>query len=141
LNLAFRNLTRGAMVQLPNGLEMAKFLNVPPLTGERIVKGNGTGVDFSTLDNTLTTELAANPPLWFYILREAEFSGNGRLGAVGSRIVAETFHRAMESSRHSIVREPRWQPTLGRNPGAFEMIDLVHFALDGELNPLGDLTP
>jgi hypothetical protein len=45
------------------------------------------------------------PPLWFYILREAEFNG-GTLKGVGARIVAETFHRAMEGSKASIVRDP-----------------------------------
>ena len=44
-------------------------------------------------------------PLWFYILREAELNG-GKLNGVGARIVAETFHRAMEGSQHSIVRDP-----------------------------------
>jgi hypothetical protein len=44
-------------------------------------------------------------PLWFYILREAELN-RGKLKGVGARIVAETFHRAMEGSQASIVRDP-----------------------------------
>ena len=83
--------------------------------------------------------LVANTPLWFYILREAEING-GRLRGVGGRIVAETFHRAMEGSRFSIVRSPAWRPTLGRNATTFEMTDLLFFAFAGkkaEINPLG----
>ena len=51
----------------------------------------------------------AQTPLWFYILREAE-TGNGRLRGVGARIVAETFHRAIEGSRFSILRSPAFRP-------------------------------
>ena len=78
-------------------------------------------------------------PLWFYVLREAE-TNNGRMRGVGARILAETFHRAMEGSAFSIVREPAWRPTLGRDATTFEMTDLLFFAFAGKksaLNPLG----
>ena len=84
--------------------------------------------------------VTADTPLWFYILREAELNG-GRLGAVGGRIVAEVFHRAMEGSRTSIVREPHWRPSFGPDPDTFRMTDLLLFAFEGKadlLNPLGD---
>ena len=83
--------------------------------------------------------MAQRTPLWFYILREAELN-DGRLHGVGARIVAETFHRAMEGSQFSIVRDPAWRPTLGRNKTTFEMTDLLFFAFGGkrdEINPLG----
>ena len=83
--------------------------------------------------------VATRTPLWFYILRESEQNG-GRLRGVGARIVAETFHRAMEGSKFSIVREPDWRPTLGRDATTFEMTDLLFFAFAGkrsEINPLG----
>jgi hypothetical protein len=32
---------------------------------------------------------------------------------VGARVVGETFHRAMEGSEHSIVRDTAFKPTLG----------------------------
>jgi hypothetical protein len=73
------------------------------------------------------------------VLREAELNG-GKLKGVGARIVAETVHRAMEGSRFSILRDPTWRPTLGRNATTFEMTDLLFFAFNGrkaELNPLG----
>jgi Animal haem peroxidase len=79
------------------------------------------------------------PPLWFYILREAELNG-GRLCGVGGRIVAEVFHRAMEGSRASVVRDPVWRPTLGPDDATFRMVDLLLFAFEDKnelLAPLG----
>ena len=142
-NLAFRNITRGKMVKLASGQQMATKLNglgvnVTPLTKAQIIGGNG-GADLDHLTPAEKNELAANTPLWFYILREAELN-NGRLNGVGGRIVAETFHRAMEGSRFSIVRDPTFRPTLGRNSTTFEMTDLIFFAYAGKtsgINPLG----
>jgi len=54
--------------------------------------------------------------------------------------VAETFHRAMEGSQFSIVRDPTWRPSLGLNNQTFRMVDLLLFAFKGQkalLNPLG----
>ena len=142
-NLAFRNLTRGSMVKLASGQQMATKLNnlgvsVTPLTKAQIIGGDN-GAELDHLTPAEKDALAANTPLWFYILREAEL-GNGRLRGVGARIVAETFHRAMEGSRFSILRDPTWRPTLGRNATTFEMTDLLFFAYGGkkaEINPLG----
>jgi Putative peptidoglycan binding domain/Animal haem peroxidase len=141
-NLAFRNLTRGTMVKLASGQQMAALANVTVLTNDQIVKGDG-GVDFSGLAAGLRNELTSNTPLWTYILREAEFN-NGQLTGVGGRIVAEVFHRAMEGSTYSIVREPQWRPNLGPDPLTFRMVDLLLFAFEGRadlLNPLGDDLP
>ena len=73
------------------------------------------------------------------MLREAELNG-GTLTGVGARIVAETFHRAIEGSAVSIVRDPRWRPTLGPDRDTFRMVDLLLFAFEGQkslLAPLG----
>jgi len=139
-NLAFRNLTRGNMVKLASGQQMAALAGVNALTEDEIVAGDGGGVDFSGLASGLRNELATKTPLWTYILREAELNG-GRLTGVGGRIVAEVFHRAMEGSTYSIVREPHWRPNLGPDPFTFRMVDLLLFAFEGRadlLNPLGD---
>jgi hypothetical protein len=72
-------------------------------------------------------ELSSNTPLWFYVLREAELNG-GRLTGVGGRLVAETFHRAMQGSAFSIVRTPQFTPFLGARKGTFEMTDLLQLA-------------
>jgi hypothetical protein len=142
-NLAFRNLTRAAMVSLASGQQMVTKLkqvgvNVKPLTRGQILNGDG-GARLDQLTSAEKDQVARRTPLWFYILREAEVA-NGKLKGVGARIVAETFHRAMEGSRFSIVREPSWRPSLGRNNRTFEMTDLLLFAFAGqrdEINPLG----
>jgi hypothetical protein len=139
LNLAFRNLTRATMVKLASGQQMAQLLGVEPLTAEQILDGNG-GARLDALTEEQKQVVATTTPLWFYALREAEF-GNGRLGAVGGRIVAEVFHRAMEGSRISIVRDPSWRPALGPDRHTFRIVDLLLFAFEGKadlLNPLGD---
>ena len=142
-NLAFRNLTRAAMVRLASGQQMVTKLkdvgvNVTPLTRKQIITGNG-GAKLDHLTSAEKDAVATRTPLWFYILREAEHNG-GRLRGVGARIVAETFHRAMEGSRFSIIRQPDWRPTLGRDSTTFDMTDLIFFAYAGRksgINPLG----
>ena len=139
-NLAFRNLVRGSMVKLASGQQMAALAGVTPLTADEILKGDGSGVDFTGLAQQLRDELTSSTPLWIYILREAELNG-GRLTGVGGRIVVEVFHRAIEGSTYSIVREPHWRPALGPDALTFRMVDLLLFAFEGRadlLNPLGD---
>jgi len=139
-NLAFRNLTRGNMLTLASGQQMVTRLkslgvNVVPLTRPQILTGSG-GAQLDHLTAAERNALVARTPLWFYILREAELNG-GRLKGVGARIVAETFHRAMEGSAFSIVRDPAWKPNLGPRPGTFEMTDLLFFTF----NNLAGLAP
>ena len=145
-NLAFRNLTRAMMVELATGQQMAQLMStksltpeVKPLTRDEILSGNG-GAILEGLTESQKDEIAQNTPLWFYILREAELNG-GRLAGVGARIVAEVFHRAMEGSKISIVRDPSWRPSLGPDNQTFRMTELLLFAFEGKaelLNPLGD---
>jgi hypothetical protein len=144
-NLAFRNLARAKMVRLATGGQLVTFLKskgVTPLnklTNAQIRDGSG-GADLGNLTQPQRAALLQNTPLWFYILREAEFNG-GKLKGVGARIVAETFHRAMEGSSVSIVRDPAFKPSLGPNNQTFRMVDLLLFAFEGKktlLAPLGD---
>ncbi|HET9137789.1 heme peroxidase family protein [Actinophytocola sp.] len=138
-NLAFRNLTRANMVSLASGQQLAELFGVPPLTTEQILDGD-RGVRLDSLTDEQKSVVTARTPLWFYVLREAELNA-GRLGAVGGRIVAEVFHRAMAGSRISIVRDPSWRPRFGPNRDTFRMTDLMLFAFEGKadlLNPLND---
>jgi hypothetical protein len=143
-NLAFRNLTRAEMLELATGQQMVRLLRskgvpVTRLGRAQILRGRG-GARLTGLTEDERELLARHTPLWFYVLREAE-TGDGRLRGVGGRIVAETFHRAMEGSVHSIVREPDWRPSLGPNSRTFRMVDLLLFAFQGRralLAPLGD---
>jgi hypothetical protein len=142
-NLAFRNLTRAKMVRLASGQKMASFLKsrgvtVTKLTKAQIRSGK-KGAELDALTHAQRAAVLKDTPLWFYVLREAELNG-GRLKGVGARIVAETFHRAMEGSQASIVRDPAWRPTLGPDNTTFRMVDLLLFAFEGKktlLAPLG----
>ena len=98
------------------------------------------GADLSQVQAAQMPELLANTPLWFYILREAEHHGN-KLAGVGARIVAETFHRAIQASTHSMLAEPGFKPTLGPGQGAgrCNMEDLLYFAFEGRADLLSPL--
>ncbi|MDQ3865900.1 MAG: heme peroxidase family protein [Actinomycetota bacterium] len=142
-NLAFRNLTRGKMVRLATGQQMATFLKSRGVSLTRLthaeIRNGRNGADLGGLTQDQRASVVRRTPLWFYILREAELNG-GKLTGVGARIVAETFHRAMEGSEHSIVRDTAWRPSLGPNSTTFRMVDLLLFAFEGKkalLNPLG----
>jgi hypothetical protein len=142
-NLAFRNLTRAKMVKLSTGQQMATFLkgkgvNLTRLTRKQIRDGRN-GAPLDGLTEAQRQVVLRDTPLWFYALREAEFGG-GKLKGVGGRIIAETFHRAMEGSQHSIVRDTSFSPSLGPNGNTFRMVDLLLFAFEGKkslLAPLG----
>jgi heme peroxidase len=141
-NLAFRNLSRARMVTLTTGQQMATFLKnkgvtLTKLTSVQIRNGNN-GATLDELTQSQRSSFLADTPLWFYILREAELN-QGRLKGVGARIVAETFHRAMEGSQASIVRDPTWHPTLGPNNTTFRMVDLLLFAFEKKKNLLAPL--
>ena len=143
-NLAFRNLTRAKMVRLATGQQMVTFLKAKGVTLTKLtnvqIRDGSNGADLSGLSAAQRDAFLKNTPLWFYLLREAELNA-GKLKGVGARIVAETFHRAMEGSQHSIVRDPSFKPSLGPNNQTFRMVDLLLFAFEGKkalLNPLGD---
>jgi hypothetical protein len=132
------------MVKLATGEQMVTFLknrgvSLTKLTNAQLREGNN-GADLSALTQAQRTKLIQDTPLWFYILREAELNA-GKLHGVGARIVAETFHRAMEGSKFSIVRDKTFRPSFGPNNTTFRMVDLLLFAFEGHvalLNPLGD---
>jgi Animal haem peroxidase len=141
-NLAFRNLTRARMVKLATGQQMARFLknkgvNVTPLTSAQIRNGND-GATLDELTPTQRQEFVRDTPLWFYVLREAELN-NGKLKGVGARIVAETFHRAIQGSADSILRDPAFRPKFGPDNNTFRMSDLLFFAFEGKRNLLAPL--
>jgi hypothetical protein len=141
-HLAFRNLTRAGMVELATGQQMAVLLRskgvpVETLTRRQLADGNGEAAVLDRLTSTQKDRFLADTPLWFYVLREAELN-HGRLTGVGARIVVETFHRAMEGSQHSIVRNPTWRPSLGRD-GKFTMMDLLLVAYGGDKDQLAPL--
>ena len=113
-SLALRNLKRGRALELPSGRRVATAMGTEPLSPE-----------------VLGTERP--PPLWFYVLKEAEVQQEGkRLGEVGGRIVAEVLLGLLAHDPLSYIRvEPGFQPILPDidGDGRFTLPDLVRFAL------------
>ena len=130
------------MLALASGQQLAKGFGVTALKGMQIMNGSGGAVFNIGLGmDQHEAELTQNTPLWFYVFSGAEFGGN-RLGKVGSRVVAETFHRVIEASRHSALRDRTFKLSLspGVTAGRFSMADLLVYAFRCDpklLNPLG----
>lgn len=86
--LAQRNLLRGYLLGLPTGQAVAHAMGIQPLAEEDLLCEESSAVE--TAFNT--GGFGKRTPLWYYILKEAEIQKEGNsLGAVGSRIVAETL--------------------------------------------------
>lgn len=136
-NLAFRNLRRGVMLELPSGQDvaraMARKITLNPMTAAEI----GSGPDGAVAKQH---GLDTDTPLWYYILKEAQVRGNGeRLGPVGSRIVAEVFVGLLEGDKDSYLSQAAWTPTLpAKTPGTFAMTDLLQFV--GDISPIDNIT-
>ena len=130
-SLAVRNLLRGKLVGLPTGQEVAAIMGVTPLSQADLLGGPHAA-------ELQQGNFHINTPLFYYILREAQVQHDGlRLGQVGSRIVAETFHGLIENSKYSILKETLWKPSLHpQNPLFYTMSDMLTFVDD--LNPLGN---
>jgi hypothetical protein len=114
-NLAIRNLERGVQLGLPSGQAVATAMGVVPLTPSEVKGGSATVSD----------AMAAQTPLWFYILREGEVQQGGqRLGQVGSRIVAETFYGLLRADRNSYINQRMlcFKPKPIQIPREFEFI-------------------
>lgn len=130
-NLAVRNLIRGKMRGLPSGQSIAIEMGEIPLQINVV--------------SDINPEFQENTPLWYYILHEAEVVGTGKLGKVGSRIIAEVFFGIVKADHNSFMSSHDWKPVLpvdssGKVTGNFTLADLVGFAYgfdDQKLNPVG----
>jgi hypothetical protein len=148
-NLAFRNLLRGVKLHLPTGQAVAKemkhrgVLHGDILEDSQILigaaeddaKDETTTGDGETVKNIAQIDDAfkGKCPLWVYVLAEARhnfFQGSkkAQLGAVGGRIVAETFLGILVRDRRSFVHQDGWKPRFGSN-GTFTLADLLNTAL------------
>lgn len=87
-SLATNDLLRGYRLELPSGQAIARAMGEEPL------------------------EKDMEHPLWYYILLEAEDQQNkGKLGPVGSRIVAEVIIGLITGDPHSFINvDPWWYP-------------------------------
>ena len=102
--LAFRNLVRGKFYDLPSGEAIAGAMGVK-IAGDHPEFDEGT-------------------PLWYYVLREAELTTQGReLGPVGGGIVAEVFVDLLRlDSGYKTVEKPNLPDVSG---GDFRIGDLL----------------
>jgi hypothetical protein len=120
-SLAERNLQRGVRLALPDGTSVARAMGITPLSANELAIGD------------LDAELAEHPPLWFYVLKEAELLEGGRmLGPVGGRIVAEVLLGLLANDPLSYLSvEPNWTPVkpMAKDDGSFDMPQLIRFAL------------
>jgi hypothetical protein len=137
-NLAFRNLMKARGIGLATGQAMAEHLKPHGVTALSPEEVAGSATDLDPLGPALGQTGVQHTPLWVYVLREAELNG-GVLKNVGARIVAETFHRAIEGSRTSILDDPDWKPTLGGGEHPYSLADLLLWAFDGEVTGLAPL--
>ena len=143
-SLARRNLIRGLRMGLPSGQTVARKMGFAPIRDADLLVGpHPDKVDKRPSITEMGSEFRDNAPLWYYILREAEYYHQGmQLGPVGGTIVAETFVGLLYEDRLSYLRvEPTWKPdpyvvTSGRKfksgTGSFGMPELIRFALADE---------
>ena len=165
-NLAFRNLQRGQSLGLSSGQTVSRLLGIEPLSddilwtaGSRLLKSKKPPGD-TAADLKKTNEARAkirrdwvdgnggplknNTPLWYYVLREAEWYGvthdeneeavgfgGQHLGPVGSRIVAETLIGLLWLDPRSFLHDVRGFKPLPQISGDKELTlaRLMEFAL------------
>ncbi|HEX8459378.1 MAG TPA: peroxidase family protein [Pyrinomonadaceae bacterium] len=129
--LAVRDLLRGYILRIPTGQAVARALHMPVMSEAEIEKVAGE-VSAEQKQVLHYSGFSSRTPLWFYILAEAAHSGTGRLGPVGSILVASVMVELVRRSKDSILNDPAWSPTLGQTKGQFDLPDLFHLA--GVLN-------
>jgi hypothetical protein len=137
--ITVRNLVRGYVLRLPTGQEVANKIGL--LAEERLSPEIIAGSSDAKIAQLLRDSgFDKNTPLWYYILKEAEhFNDGGRLGPVGSRIVAETFVGIIWNSDHSILKDGETPvPAFGprKDDGKFGMVDMLKYT--GIISPLED---
>ena len=131
-SLAVRNFLRGRALGLPSGQDVAKRMGIDPIRNEsfgddspimKALHERGRGAD-------------GHSPLWYYILDEARYQNGGeRLGAVGTRIVAETLIGLIESDEAAYpnAAPDGWEPSLPQltDTEGYTLADLVAFGEEG----------
>ena len=150
--LSVRNLLRGKKMGLPSGQQVARLMGVTPLTNDQLWQNHRIEVRIPIahrrpiknvveilrefdVENQSLKQVFDNPgwngeaPLWFYILKEAEIVGKGRvMGPVGGRIVAEVLVGLLQHDKNSyLYLQPTWKPAPPIAParGQFTMADLA----------------
>jgi hypothetical protein len=132
-SLAVRNLRRGKALGIPSGQDVAERMGYDPIRNEDF------GEDSPMMETLRAHGRGADPdsPLWYYVLAEAEHQQDGeRLGAVGSRIVAETVIGLIEAdeSAYPNAAPDDWEPSLPQPTPTegYTLADVTAFAAEAE---------
>lgn len=101
-HLAKRNLLRGYLLSIPTGQAVAAAMGIVPLSETQLLDGVPASVAAALAHGRFQNRT----PLWYYVLREAQVQkGGNTLGAVGSRLVAETLVGLINHSPNSYVHQ------------------------------------
>jgi len=174
-NLAYLNLLRGSRLRLPTAEQVGEAMNVgsfaaarfPMLTPDAIWSAGSRrsapfdqqtgdeGLDLARdARRPLRDAFGGNTPLWYYVLREAEWYGTWgpgdtaatparergaadklgghHLGPIGSTIVLETFVGLLLGDPGSFIHQAGWRPMAPiapADPESFELKHLITWAL------------
>jgi hypothetical protein len=123
--LAVRNLLRGYLLRMPTGQAVAKKIGASPLSASTILKFAASDDQRKVLKSS---GFHRRTPLWFYILAEAAATKKGRLGEVGSTLVAEVLVGLARRSEDTFLDVKGWKPTLGTLKGVFRLEDLLRLS-------------
>lgn len=97
--LTQRNLLRGYRFSIPTGQAVAAQMGIRPMAPEEVV-----GDDPKIAQAIVEGEFQQRTPLWYYVLQEAVVHTGGKtLGAVGSRLVAETLIGLLKADPNSYL--------------------------------------
>lgn len=101
--LAVRNLLRGYNLSIPTGQAISRAMGIMPLDHSRVVHEPSRAIEEALGANDFTRRT----PLFYYVLREAFSHGAGEhLGAIGSRMVAETLVSLIQDDPVSVLNHP-----------------------------------
>jgi hypothetical protein len=140
-SIAAFDLFRGRAFGLPTGQAIASAIGANPISskdmGDLLINKKIDGEilnpdEARKVKERLRTAFSEETPLWFYILAEAELQGDGKLGVVGSTILAETIIKILYLSEFSILRE-NWETDedfLLKEYPTFGMAEMLKFVRD-----------
>jgi hypothetical protein len=140
--LAVRNLIRGYLLKLPTGQAVAQAARarlgtvIEPLTAQAL-QDVARAADTAAGSTKQLAALTAGgfdekTPLWYYVLAEAAARTDGRLGAIGSFIVADVLVQLARLTEDSYLHDASWRPAIPTAAAPDErrvlLTDLLRFA-------------
>ena len=106
ISLPVVSMWRGAGLRLASGRVASEAFGHAPLT-ETELTTDSKGVPTAQGDVIKSYGLLPDPPLFYYLLKEAEVRNDANtLGPTGSQIIAETIYGALAADEDSIFRHP-----------------------------------